>query len=264
VRRKRRTSQGTWLPTLGDLLNNDPENGVARSGRSLSLGIGVGTTVAFSTGVVSLTTDRPRQDPTEADSLADVIGSEWFLKRIVGSCFVSRRGVVASNTFPEPKSDTAAPILVGCGFFVARCDPAAPDSPIGFSETDGEEVSYNPLNERNIREPWIWRRTWILGLYPGNILRDGTATVTGVQDSREAYLNGFPPSNALYGSVADGPKIDAKTKRRISNDDRLFFAASICRAGFDAPNDTSGAFADIYLDYRLFGQNRRARNRGVF
>jgi len=261
VRRKRRTSQGTWLPTLGDVIVEEPAT--ARSGRSLSLGLNAGAG-GFSTGVVSITTDRPRQDPTEADSLADVIGSEWFLKRIVGSCFCCIRLTRTPNTFPDPSSAESAPALVSCGFFVARADPANPDEPVGFSETDGLENAYNPLNERNIREPWIWRRSWILGLNTTTD-RDGVGDVTpgAIQDTATAMLQSYPASNVLYGSVADGPKIDAKTKRRITNDDRLFFAASLCRAQFEI-DDTRPAAALIYLDYRIFGQSRRPRNRGVF
>jgi len=71
---------------------------------------------------------------------------------------------------------------------------------------------------------------------------------------------GLPKSNVLYGSVADGPHIDAKTARVIHRSERLFgvLAARRYMGDFDITPETQ--FTDTHvrllLDYRLLGSLR--------
>lgn len=237
--RRRRRSRGTWLPTLGTQLSEDGD-AFNVTGLHGSIPITLGTDAPLINGaVLPVTFDVPHEDPTAGDSLADIVGSEYLLKRIVGKCFVS---------FDPAGTDDFDGCLVSCGFFVARAESlsqaGSPAEPIGVQNLSAIEwaATYNPLSQETMREPWIWRRTWILG------------------------LSQYPPNNALYGSVMDGPHIDAKTTRRISNDDRLWFAIGAIPMPLNLPgaegSPTNNVFYDI--DYRLFGSLRKAKTHGAF
>lgn len=246
---RRRKSRGTWLPTQGTVVSLTDETTV--SGRDFSIAVQEST---INTIITSVTFDEPFDEDhnTVGTNLATAVGGEYLLRRIVGKFFATR--------IPQPAadSDLNPAVLVGAGFFVARAVDSAEDGsfsqPLG-AETDLKRTqNFSPLEVDTIREPWIWRRTWILGT--SGARREDQAAVRSNQN--------FPASTALYGSVADGPHIDAKTARRISNDDRLWFAVSAtpwpAGVGLTGPEFS----VDGYLDYRLFGSLRRARNHGQF
>lgn len=244
--RRRRRSRGTWFPTLGQTAGGESaENDI--SGRDLELDLD-GTTGSLQTATYDLTYDYPKE-PTDASqdkSLADIIGSEYVLQRIVGKCFLEySRG--ADN-------DDAFAALVCAGFFVARADDAG-EKPIGEGNLAYEDYNraYSPLEVRTQREPWIWRRTWLLC---DDLLYNTAAA---------GFAPRFPKSTALYGSVADGPHIDSKVKRRISSDNRLYFAISACPypVGSYAEGSTFGKISG-WLDYRIFGSLRKAKQGSAF
>lgn len=242
---RRRRPKVTWFPTLGAL------TGVENSDKDITgldgaLDVPWADNAAGALAIFPLTNDAPQgEDPAETVSLAEVLGSEYFLRRIVGKLFLQ---VADQESF-------FSTMQIAAGFLVARAEQGDSGLPAGsnnLSTDPSDEAAWNnfsPLSTQTMREPWIWRRKWILSL------EASTATT------------GFPNSNIHYGSVLDGPHIDAKTKRRISNDDRLFFAI----AGAAWPVDTplqSGTVTETQmrfnLDYRLVGSLRKARNRGVF
>lgn len=77
----------------------------------------------------------------------------------------------------------------------------------------------------------------------------------------------FPPTTAHYGSIMDGPHIDAKSVRRVGNDERLWFAVS----AVNFPLVTQSEIVvnqDVqirgYLDFRVLGRLTRAHNRSNF
>jgi len=242
--RRRRPNNGTWLPTsttdLGDGYNG---SNVETQGLYGSLGVlGEG---AVSTYLLPLTADTPIEGDAFAinNSLADIVGSEYFLKRIVGK-FYCAYTEAAEGGFDFCK--------VALGFMVCRADSALPDIPIGapsatfWSNADPTAQaafnSYSPLAAETVREPWIWRRSWVLA-------------------SSSASL---PRSTANFGSVLDGGHIDAKTKRRVVNDERLFMALSVCRWPYTNAGLGDAGSIDFDIDLRLFASLRKARNRGVF
>lgn len=247
----RRRSRGTWFPTIGSGTTSEPGESNA-SGRAFFIDVPTDGTIG--TILTPLTFDSPveGEDDTAEKSLSDIIGSEYFLNRIVGKCFATR-----IPAFADVIGDNSQPVLFGAGFFVARCNDnssgGGPDTPIGSASAAELRDNYSPLEVDTIREPWIWRRTWLLG---SSGLRAPFAT---------AFLNagGAPASTMLYGSVADGPHIDAKTKRRVRLDERLFFVVSAVTFPFGLATQ-SAQRVEGYLDYRIFGQLRRAQNRGVF
>ena len=251
--RRKRRSRGTWLQTLGSIIDESAThrfNGIAFQ-------VPVDPT-QFITTIMPVTTDAPTYDGdavTDETIMGDVIGNEYFLDRIVGKLFLT----ATQGETTVPGVHIWYPILVGAGFFVARADDGNPSQPVGSTGTELElEKAYSPLEAQNIREPWIWRRTWVLG-------KQGQMEYLG---NGGDLAGSFPVTNALYGSVLDGPHIDAKTKRRVGQDDRLWFALSTSyipgmgRPGVNDIEENQAVFA--YLDFRLHGALRKARQTGRF
>jgi len=250
MRRKRRF-KGTWLPNLGTLFTATPSDSQYSFVSSNNLTVGA-TDFNMATAIAPIVFDDPAEQSfsPSADSMADIIGSEYVLRRAVGKFHCA----VQQITNPAPRN-----VLVGLGIFVARCDATSPAVPIG--ETADYVVDYNPLSARAIREPWLFHRVWVLGnqtATAGNPVGSGTAAMTNEPS--------FPKTTAEYNSVADGPHIDAKTIRRIRQDERLFYAVGAQRwSPTFAPTAVAvGIQVGWSLSLRLFGALRKARNSGTF
>lgn len=256
--RRKRRNRGTWFQTIGIPLTEE-------AGAATLSGLGFQVPVVedeITSYIQPVTTDAPQyqgDDVTFNTVMGDVIGNEYFLDRIVGKIFIS-------SFYPKDSLNVyrTAPILVGAGFFVARADEQDHNTPIGTSTAIEERDQYSPLEADTIREPWIWRRTWILGARESDQVTPWGATV--VDNASARYAAGFPQTTTAYGSVLDGSHIDAKTKRRVGHDDRLFFAVStsfVVGMGDITPDPELPNIAG-YVDYRLHGQLRKARNTGRF
>lgn len=245
--KRRRRQKGTWFPVLGQATadaNDQPTIGTF----FLDIDTGGGVT----TGVVPLIPDIPQDEPSQWDDfnegLGGILGNEYFLSRIVGKFFiwVEEPPQLEASNFPLA-------YLVTAGFFISRADGTSVNIPIGFSN---QPRQYDPGSCYAVREPWIWRRSWILG----------TTRNTGALGANDRInAKEFPKTTAGYGSVLDGGHVDAKTKRRVSSDDRLWLAVS-ARAFPVLDQQTyqlTGA-VQVNHDLRVFGSLRRARNRGVF
>lgn len=241
---RRRKTKYTWLPTLGtvgDATENDDSSGLQFS---------VTTALSGDSSVLisAVTFDEPRDaDNTSLGTpMDDFLGSEYILKRIVGKVFA---GVTQVGADAQPPA-----VLFGAGFFVARAADSAQSTnqlqPIGSQSLSERQENYSPLSVDAIRAPWIWRRTWILS---NNL-------ATPIQGN----FTSFPPTTAQYGSVMDGPHIDAKTGRRIGRDDRLWFVVAARNFPLDLGTQDSGTLVLGYLDYRLLGRMARAKNKSVF
>lgn len=248
---KRRRRAVNWFPTFGQTIEND---GTPQHSTGIWTELALDDTGSINTIIFPLTFDEPRDDDaaTAADTtLADFISSGYLLQRIVGKCYIEYPWTELAG---DPLSLATAPgIKVAAGFFVAREADQVVGVPIGANE------DYNVLEVDNMREPWIWRRSWILS----------SPTVRQVQAAQLAqgnsiYLdnfsmwNQFPSSTAFYSSVLDGPHVDAKTKRVITGDDRLFFAVSGHVLPFGGLDTNIGVDLNIHLDYRLLGSMIKA------
>lgn len=259
---RRRRSRGTWFPNIGSQIGALTENFMGRS-----FSIGAATNGSITTGILPLTFDTPFEGDrvsTGVDSLADIIGSEYVLMRIVGKLFAS---------YSNPQLDGVgapggSPIYFTAGFFVARPNDEAvgggEDTPIGSATEAERRDNYSPLEVDTVREPWIWRRSWILGV------AGGRTSVSSAVSPQAAFSNpnlaAYPQSTALYGSVHDGPHFDSKVKRRVGQDDRLWFAVSTANFPFGATTvvGTTQGIITGALDYRIFGSLRKARNSSAF
>jgi len=245
--KRRRKFKGTWLPVFGSIAGSDQVVGTGIQGN-----LAVPLTGEIVTTVGPVTADAPEESidevTTSAGALAGIVGSEWALRRIVGK-FVAGLQPDEGGEF----------VKVCLGFFVARADSEASVQPIGtqspnFDSTDSAGFhQYSPLSQQTQREPWIWRRTWVLA----NAYQEG-----GAGGTQLAPIH--PTSTQFFGSVADGPHVDAKTRRRIGQDDRLFYAISAAIWPYQTSEDQGELQLAYDLDVRLFGALRRSRQRGAF
>lgn len=246
---RRRKSKYIWLPGLGSPEITDiPES--ADNGFSFSCSAqdrGAIATSAFA--LFPILEDTPQEVTSTQENvpnIVDFIGTDYVIKRIVGKVFLEALQVAA---------DTPPTAIVTAGFFVARAEDANPVVPIEANNTTQAVSNYDPNFVDNIREPWIWRRSWML-------------SNTG---STNASTNAFRTNrsnNMEYGSIQDGPHIDAKTGRRVRNDERLWFACSARIPTTDSAELTNDPAISIvvngYLDVRVLGALRRARNKSNF
>lgn len=136
-------------------------------------------------------------------SLADVASSSYRLRRVVGK-------IHATIAQDAEVADTVASVLLTIGLIVLR-----------INEEDSQPLQnaaqYDAQSFGNISDPWIWRRSWVLT----NLLFQ--ATLPSGDPGR--LFQGLA-STDHYGSVADGPHVDAKTARVIGPEERLIMVAS--------------------------------------
>lgn len=258
---RRRRKAGTWLPILGQPSGETTVDGSTAGFYSFATIPLDGTPTI---GMHPLTFDTPQEGNTlssASDTLAEIIGSEYICKRIVGNVLFHNDTQVSLALALE----TPPAILVTAGLFVARAgseqEAAGPDAPVGWSNTDltVDLQNYGPDHPAAIREPWMWRRTWILGCTRRlDLLRASTGLL-----SYGASV--YPDSTAWYGGgMRDAGQIDVKSRRRVGQDDRLFFIYTARNYPTSTPNVTVPALLDCFLSIRIFGQIVKARNRGSF
>lgn len=174
---------------------------------------------------------------TTSQTLRDIVqGNEWRLRRIVGKAHISSWHGALGSAYPS---------IIDCalGFIVSNCNDD------GSPQTNFDEV--NPLSIDSMEDPWIWRRRWVLNPWPDTDVNTSSSQLRW--DHRD-----YPGSNSRYGSVADGPHIDAKTARVIHRSERLFAVLAARRIGaFGNEDPPLPGYADtginMLLDYRLVG-----------
>lgn len=253
MRRKRKTRY-QWLENLGSVgaaaLPDD-----STSGRDFGTLI-VNTNGTSSWRVVPLLPDEPSDDAVAPVTMVNSFQYDYFIKRIVGKIFVN---------YNEGNNTAVPACLATFGIFVARCDDEQAGTgfntaPVGTGSFAGSAaavnpaagitlngtLNYSPINTDAIREPWIWRRQWVLG--------NGIVSET---------KNIGPKTNMEYGSVADGPHIDAKTARRVRDDERLFGIFAVRSYPINSTY-TIPTVCRAFLDYRVLGSPRKHRQRGAF
>lgn len=194
--------------------------------------------------VPDFTTEQTAAGAANA-TLKDILsGNAWRLTRIVGKISLAPY-VVSQGVGRWPN------IYVTAGFFVAKVDDTD-QSQIAMSGLD-----FAPNNIDNITSPWIWRRTWMLG---------NPAAADPTTNPVDVHFREF--STQEFGSVMDGPHIDAKSKRFINREHRLWLVINC--AGYSANNlsispvdaETTGIAG--LVDLRILGQLARQRNTSSF
>lgn len=197
---------------------------------------------------ISESATAAQADP-DVRTLEDIVkGNEWRFRRLVGKALIS----AVSNTVGA----TATTLVdVALGFIV--CDTDDDGSP----RTDFNTV--NPLAQDSMEDPWIWRRRWVLNPHGQITWPSG---VGGGNYTNSAGLWGFPQTTAGYGSVMDGPHIDAKSNRIIHRSERLFQVLAARKYNPQIGSGTAVVDVDVnmLLDYRILGSLRGSAigNRG--
>jgi len=168
-------------------------------------------------------------------SLRDIVeGQSCLLERVVGNIIWE----VAQSTAQNLNSNSA--IVCSALAVLPTADDGSGDPVITSDEFD-------PLRADNSANPWLWRRVWALG----NVIPAVQGEATGL------------PTNNLYGSLAEGSKIDTKgTKRMIRREERIFLIHSVLQP-FPG-NEASLVVARVYADLRVIGTMMKARNRSNF
>lgn len=201
---RRRRPRVVWLPP--DRFNrwNVPAGTGAVSGTDNGIGeffldVVGGVGGASATAVVPVVQDAQSEVTNiVSGSLADVEQSAYRLRRVVGKIFVSASQIAEVGLAPE--------IVVTAGLIVLRSREAA-----GQIVPLADLGNYDTQALHNWADPWIWRRTWILGNIP--------------QETAQA-VTFWPESNAEYGSAVDGPHVDVKTARIVGPEERLYLVVT--------------------------------------
>lgn len=187
--------------------------------------------------------DEPQGVAATTTDLSDLEGSAYRLRRIVGKIFVQPAqvaGIAATD---------ATTWIVTAGFIILRVTGSG-------AILSGASNTYDPQILDNIRDPWIWRRSWMLSNQAGiNALNVATP------DTKQVI---FPSSNinGYGGGVLDGPHIDAKTARVVSDEERLFLVVSANTIDGDAQNTPNqiGFFGDVRVLASMRKQSGNRRN----
>jgi len=186
-------------------------------------------------------------------SLSDIENSGYRLRRIVGKIFVecaqSERQLTSSNISPTS-------CIVTAGIMVRRAQFDGTSYAIAVG-TNNEEINTGLIE--NTGDPWVWRRTWTLGNNGSQQLLYENPTGGEVQ-SRQF----FPTTNftELGGGVSDGPHVDQKTARIVSQEERLFLDWTVTILG--ESSDQGGTITcAMWTDLRVLGSLRTSSgNRG--
>lgn len=242
--RRRRKPRVVWLPVPGTLYNAhgsatvlDPPT-TNPNPIEFKFDLDVDTPVVVNAPMV---VDQPTPELlTGGASLVTYQGQSlnlstnwgYRLRRIVGDIFVA--GQNANDQAVAP-----AGAFLTAGIMVRRVDEAT-----GLMVSDGQ-----PNSIQNVPDPWIWRRSWLLGIH-GDVQE-------ATRPTSHDFLNAFPNSNAEYGTKWH-TAVDQKTARRIGPDERLFFSIGGYCVPFNRTimggNGVDGAPSIYFVfDYRVLG-----------
>lgn len=246
----RRSPRVVWLPpTTQNAVGQQPageESAWKRFIIEIGPGAVVGSTVVGEVPIVIDGTD----DPTNAfASISDLYNSSYRLRRIVGKIFFSARD--QSN---EPGQDNGPRVLgITAGFIVRRSDPNGQS----FAGLTGLGREFNPSLIANSNDPWIWRRSWIIGRISPAVTPDDAFPV-------------LPNTNfgTAGASALDSGHIDQKTARIVGPEERLFLDVSVTMLANDgAPLNDGITFVDVVTELRVLASiksgsgNRRNASR---
>jgi len=210
MRKFRRKPRVVWLPVVGNDISDIPEQEHWVDGPSGVLQIPSTGAIIFDQ--VPITFDYSDSASQEQGSfqrsLQDLTsGNAYRLRRIVGK--------IHAAATPQSTSDTSWAVTeLAAGFMVNRTDPSG-----NAVTTFASGLEASPLSQDAAEDPWIWRRKWMLSPLPNHLTNESIGTLVN------SLAGGcfYPNTTAHYGSVADGPHIDQKTARVISQQERLFF-----------------------------------------
>lgn len=251
MRRRRRKQRVLWLPNVGT-----PEWGSAAGepagfnpsyldfNLAFTLGGGRVPTfefVLFQDGPGSESFQLPPASPNEWEARGLNTMLEWGyrLRRIVGKLHISAGTPVQDQTQVAVEQ---AGVICTAGIIVRRIDQQLPNQSLAL--TAGDITTDSP---ENIRDPWIWRRSWpILNAQVGLV---AGSDPTGATQAADMVLSGSMYGPSEGGSVLDGPHVDAKTARIIGPEERVFLNLTFRERFLTGPAPIDWD-CSVFFDYR--------------
>lgn len=226
--RRRKAPRVVWLP--GTNINS-----LGAFNRSTVQRVIINTAGAIgesTTGEIPLVIDADN-DPLESatQSLSDVENSGYRLRRIVGKIWVAMGQV---NINEPPKR-----LIVCAGLIIRRVSENGQSLASQFAD----DALTSTLDIEQQGDPWIWRRAWIL---TNNL-------------APSSPFGGDQASNnwTFYaGGNSDGPHVDQKTARLVSNEERLFLDVTcmVLEQGSDV--EQAIATVEVLADLRVLASMR--------
>lgn len=183
-------------------------------------------------GEIPLIIDAEPDPQAVTTSLADIQSSGYRLRRIVGKIWVIMN-----------QSDESAVSfgIVTAGIMVRRVDPTAATSLAATNAAGAELIS--PNESENYSDPWVWRRSWLLGNNAGPLV--------------PATRPELPESNIGALSALDGPHVDQKTARIVGPEERLFLDVSVRSNLTGEPSQDELAVSTLIIcDLRILASMR--------
>lgn len=247
----RRAPRVVWLPPTTENSVGQPAAGLEVTWKRFVIDITgpIGTT---STGEVPVVIDGADQANNAFASISDLYNSTYRLRRIVGKIFFSAR--------PNGLESVASPRVLGvtAGFIIRSINPASGQSLAGLTL---DQSATSPALITNSNDPWIWRRSWIIGRL---------AELDSPQTT-----DAFPSlPNTNFGnngaSAVDSGHFDQKTARIVGPEERLFLDVSVTILTQDAEgalHPDSVTFVDCVYEARVLASiksgsgNRRNASR---
>lgn len=235
--RRRRRNRATWFPTLG--FENETNDFITLDIRQLTVpATGRDVTVVPLLPDIDIPVQQSQtQGGAVVSTLRDFVeGQSCIIERVVGNIQV--QGPLAVN------NGSIAAYAVAAAFAVIPIlDDGTGNPAISVAELD-------PLAADNVAQPWLWRRVWNLGVQSG---------------SAQVGNNTGYPANNLFGSVAEGSKVDTKgTKRALRREERLFLIYSVAPLFPDPGSSLLLNAVHAIADLRILGHMVRAHNRSAF
>ena len=213
-----------------------------------------------------LTYDAPGElgafDVNDPGVLAGIVGQE-YLRRVVGKFHASLQGNAtdgvpnATQVFP-PMHPRRRP-------FVARTDGSGSadiDIPIGANDSRHPRAELQSLEGKHGSRAVDLASDLPPATPPKSSSGDKVSPPQVSPRSNKSRRRSRGPRG--HGSVADGPHVDAKTARRVTQDERLWLAVSTVMYPLQYNQATQDGFVRFFFDYRILAGVRRAHNRGVF
>lgn len=224
--RKRTKPRVVWLPADNANSIDVPDNLVGIQ----TFAVDTSGAAPKAVGEIPLTIDGLNEDPLIAsNSLSDIENSGYRLRRIVGKIWVVVRQTDDASAFRT---------FVTAAVIVRRANPVTGVS-TAFATADLDQVT--PQDIAQWGDPWIWRRSWLLG---NNL---GTSKLPSDDD--------LPSSNIEYGSAVDGAHVDQKTARIVSAEERLFLDVGVFQDRGGAQDEITNSVL-VFTDLRILATMR--------
>jgi len=275
MRRTRRRKRWTWFPVIG---TSDPNVDGTDDTNGRTFGIpfdGSGATNAIAFPLVPDVQTDPDSAVDQTAQVALALSTDYEIERIVGKCWVSASAPADDVGAIAPKI-----VQVGVGLFIAaQADAQAGGGvnlPLGAPTLIELLENYNPISNDTAREPWMWKRDWILSTGRPNSLTLASSptnfmpvvTTVNLTGTIFTQMNPFPTSNIQYGSVMDGPHVDCKSNRRVRSHQRLWCIAATRSLDTILGNDqpSQNVLGDVkgIIAIRVLGATRKPTRSASF